>query len=185
MTRGIRESLLGSCQRDRVCGLLWPFCFCVYSGKKAKAIGRAKSLVPHSLGTRDSSPGPSGQVHFPLWDTQQSKHTQLEQGGREEKRSTVGKALASRAVFLLRTRHQPQTRTERGLLRHRALQSPKASTSHTAPFCQEGSQTLELCLWRVDERDGKAQTLQKQQSPLRLQPAETPTLRSKQTNPGN
>lgn len=78
------------------------FVFLCLLRKKAKAIRRAK-LSCHSMGTGDSSPGPSGQVHFSLLDTEQSKQAELGKGGREVRGVQPGGTGP-------RSCHQPQTR---------------------------------------------------------------------------
>ena len=86
---GVSSSEWGSWESDRVCGLLWPFCFFVFAQEEAKAIGRAEVSVPTAPGLGTPALAHPPQMNSPpFWATEKQKQTPQEKGqGRKVERS--------------------------------------------------------------------------------------------------
>lgn len=143
-------SLLGSCEGDGVCGLLWPFCFLFlfFSVCSERSQGNRKSrsllcpqlldwgLRPWVIGRDDTPTVGAAEKHRP---TQQEKG-----GGRGRKwERRTGRRWASKAVFLLRTFYKLRNRESMwAILRPRALQTHTGAK--TLPPAPEGGKTPQL-----------------------------------------
>lgn len=140
-------SLLGSWGRDRVRGLLWPFCsLCLQ--EEAKARRRVKSRGPSApevgvsacVDERSSFPG--------YWETKANSARKGREGRRGER---AGRHWASRAVFLLRTCYKLENQGQCvDSPPHRARQTHVGASAQ--PPCPEGSHTPQLHPWREGSR---------------------------------